>query len=255
MVQLLLIAVFVISTVVPALVNGYVKDDYAYGRVHRSIPFLALQRTAWPQLDDYAGFLKGFEEEATGHASENDYVSITTEANKVPDNFSLVFAHKLEEAVGPETAGGIYRQLVRYAMRKGFGYWGYEAVRDEILYLFSPASSALVYLKQRTDTSVPGALSMFLEKAPKLSKIYFLFSLTTGFLFTLMYIVKFVGERFIGKKETGMSLTFALLGIIVLISLYATFVCVRQYDYRNVLFMVIGWPAAAMALTERRKIL
>jgi|GEM_PF-2322904 len=254
-VQLLLIAIFVISTAVPALVNGYVNDDYAYGRVHRNISYLTLQRTAWPKLYEYAGFMPWLEETATGHESDKDYVSITMEADKLPENFAMVFAHELEEAVGPEAAKDIYRQLSQYATRKGFGYWGHEAVRDEILYLFSPASTALVYLKQRTDTSVQGALNLFLEKAPKLSKIYFLFSLTTGFLFTLMYIVKFIGERFIGKKETGMSLTFALLGIIVLISLYATFVCVRQYDYRNVLFMVIGWPAAAMALTERRKIL
>ena len=213
----------VLAFLIPALVNVGIRDDYAYGRVHRSTAFLALQRTAWPKMNEYAGFIGSFEEYGIGHKSGTDYVAVMREADKIPENLSMVFANKFEKTVGYEHAQTSYWQLAQYASGKGYSYWGKDTVRDEILYMFSPLSATVLYLKQKTDTSVPSGLDFLFRESPKAFKIYYLFSAVTMFLFTLMYVVKFLGERAIGKKEPGVMLGFALVGMILLLSLYATF--------------------------------
>ena len=95
-------------------------------------------------------------------------------------------------------------------------------------------------------------MKLLFNGSPVVFKAYFIFSSVAAFLITLMYIAQFIGERVFGKKAPGSTMAIWLFGIIVLLSLYATLVCVREYDYRNALFMVVGWPVAAMVLTERR---
>ena len=251
--ELLLTGLCVVAFVVPFLTNGAIRDDYAYGRVHRDFNLLAFQRVVWPNLSEYEELFEYLDEAYTGEKGGMDYRELLAEADRIPENLSMELAYKLEKRIGAGNANTIYRFFVNSALSRGFGYWGQAVVRDEVLYFFSPASSAVAFMKQKTDTSVPGGLSYVFEGSPMIFKIYFMFSSAVALLFTLMYIVKGIGERVIGKKEPGSALAFYLIGIIVLVSLYATFVCVREYDYRNVLFMIMGWPAAAMALTERRK--
>ena len=253
--DVLLALAVIVAFLVPALVNSGIRDDYAYGRVHRSRGFLALQRTAWPRMFEYAGYIPDFEGFAIGHESGTDYISIMRESDKVPENLAMEVGYKYEHVVGYDHAQDAYWQITGYVMDKGFGYWGHEAIRDVVLYIFSPASAPVAFLKQKTDTTVPCGLEFLFKEAPKASKIYFLFSATATFLFTLMYIVKSIGERVIGQKAPGVSLGFVFLGIIVLLALYAAVACVRGYDYRNVLLTVILWPAGAVALTERKKAL
>ena len=253
--EVLLAAVCIVAFMVPVLMNGSIRDDYAYGRVHRTAHYLAVQRVVWPHVFESASVLQRSAEETVGMKEDMGYQQLGKESDKIPENLAFELGYKYEQLVGADNAQVAYRNLVKDSLAKGFGFWGREVIRDELLYFFSPVTATVAFLKQTTDTSVPCGLDFLFDKAPKTSKIFFIFSSWVSFLITLMYIVKGIGERVIGKKEPDLALAFTLLGMIALFSLYATFVCVRLYDYRNVLFMIIGWPAAAMAFTERRKTL
>jgi cytochrome c biogenesis factor len=89
------------------------------------------------------------------------------------------------------------------------------------------------------------------KTAPEISKVYFVFSSMALAVLIALYVVAGV-VKVCRKEANKASATVSLLLIILLLSLYATLICVREFDYRNVLFMVVGWPAAVMALTERR---
>jgi len=251
--ELFLALACIIAFIVPVTVNGAIRDDYAYGRVQRSVQFLSMQRTAWPRMHEYAEALTVYEMKFLGEKSGTDYTILTREADKIPGNVSSGFAYTFEMNVGKKAATGVYSDLTKRAIAKGFGYWGSEAIRDEALYFFSPVAAEVIYLRRESDTSVPIALDSLFGRASKTSRLFFLFSLTASFVFSLLYAVKGICERKTERRTSGVPFAASLLGIIVLISLYATLVCVREYDYRNVLFLVIGWPAAAMALTERKR--
>lgn len=252
--EILLLAVCIIAFAAPVVTNNIIRDDYAYGRVHRTVSFLGLQRLAWPRMHDYPDSVKFIAnynlQEDTGEYT--DYFGFLKEADKVPENMAMHFAYDFEHMIGAEAARRGYEEMVGITFSKGPGYWAPALVRDEILYLFSPISSAAVLIRHTPDTSVFSGLKLLFNGSPSAFKVYYIFSSVAAFLLTLMYIAKFIGERVFGKKALGSSMAVWLFGIIVLLSLYATLVCVREYDYRNVLFMIVGWPAAAMALTERR---
>ena len=253
--ELLLTVLCLVACAVPVIVNGAIRDDYAYGRVHRSVDYLKMQRIAWPNLHDYVGIMEIYEEQALGERLDTNYKEILTEADKVPENLAMVFANRYENIAGIPAAKRAYEGLTGLTLVKGYGYWTGAVIRDEALYLFSPVAAGYVFLKQVPDTSVSLGLDGLFSESPALFKTYYLFSSAAGVLLVLLYLVRAVMERIAGEKSNGTALAITMVLIIVLVSLYATFVCVREYDYRNVLFMVMGWPAAVMALTERRKAL
>ena len=250
---ILLAVVCVAGFVIPVLTNDLIRDNYAYGRVHRSIPFLTAQRTVWPEMSIQIGTVIKCTYEAGIDPDNYDFDLMLRETDKIPEKMAMEFGYKYEHIVGVSEAQKAYRALTKAALNKGVRYWGKSVLRDGLLYFFTPVTPAVAYLKQRSDTSVPRGLDYLFNGSAARYKIYFVFSSCAGFLFTLMYVVKGLGERAIGKKEAGASLGFFLLGLVVLVSLYATLVCVREYDYRNVLFVIVAWPAAAIALTERKK--
>ena len=252
--EILLFVACIIAFAAPVVTNNIIQDDYAYGRVHRTASFLELQRLAWPRMHDYPDSVKfivnyNLQEDTSEYT---DYFGFLKEADKVPENMAMHFAYNFEHMIGAEAARNGYKEMVGITFSKGPRYWAPAILRDEILYLFSPISSAAVLIRHTPDTSVFSGLKLLFNGSPVVFKAYVIFSSVAAFLITLMYIAQFIGERVFGKKAPGSTMAIWLFGIIVLLSLYATLVCVREYDYRNALFMVVGWPAAAMVLTERR---
>lgn len=248
-VKVVLGVAMVLSFAIPVLVNGLIRDDRAYGRVHRSPEFLVMQRVVWPRVTEYKDYLNLWEESeigTTGNVSP-------AECDKIPENLSMDFAYKYEGLVGPESARSLYSTLIGRALKKGPGYWGYEAVRDELLYFLAPGTTAYVLLKSVPNTSVSSGLDYLFKESPAVFKTYYLFSAAVTAILTVLYLIQTFADVVSGRKLSGKLTALGLVAVILLISLYATFICVREYDYRNVLFMVVGWLTAVIALTERKK--
>lgn len=242
-----------VSFAVPAIVNGAIKDDMAYGRVRRSPEFLMMQRILWPKTMEYDSILSVWGGSDTEATKELRYHAMLADADQVPENLAMEFAYRYEKAVGVELAENHFYGLTKRALEKGPRYWAGEVIRDEALYLFAPASAAYMYLKRQTDTSLSSGLNFLFGESPKMSVAYFMFASAASVLLVILCIVKRIADKVLRKTVGRPAIVLSLLGIIVLASLYATFVCVREFDYRNVLFLIVAWPAAAMALTEHRE--
>ena len=249
--EVVLLVLVAISVIMPVFVNRAIGDDRAYGRVHRSAEYLVMQRLAWSRMTEYGELAQAWLEYYAG-GPDAEYNLWLADADKVPEDLSLEFANRFEEAVGVENARDYYKTVSQYAWGKGLGYWAHDWVRDELLYLAAPASAAYAYLAKITDTSVVNGLNFMFRESPTIFKIYFLFASAALVVLIVLYICKCFIKPDGGRRVIGLPVAVSILAIIVLLSLYASLICVREFDYRNVLFMVVGWPAAVMALTERR---
>lgn len=248
-VKAVLAVLIALSFAVPVLTNGLIRDDKAYGRVHRSTEFLIAQRVVWPRIYENKVLVDFWEENALGTTGSVSLI----DCDRSPEKLSMEFGYRYEELTSVEDVRALYKLMYSNAFKKGFGYWGIDVVRDELLYFLAPGSTAFVLLKQFTDTSVSSGLNYLFREAPKVSKIYYIFSSTVMLLLTVLYLIKGVVDIIGRKKLPGKTAAFGLMALVFLFSLYGTFICVREYDYRNVLFMVVGWLTAAIVLTERKK--
>ncbi|MBR6307987.1 MAG: hypothetical protein IKR39_05210 [Lachnospiraceae bacterium] len=252
--KLLLLALIIVSFIVPVFTNRAIRDDRAYGRVHRSPEFLMMQRVAWPHMTTYEDLVEFF----VGWNIDNpnaDYSVWLSLSETVPENLATEFCYKYEELIGIGNADDNYKTITEHALLKGFGNWGPDLIKDELLYLGAPATTVGTYIFRVPGTSVVNGLNYMFNGAEKLFPMYFVFSGMALIVLMLLYIVKFVVSRISRSGKGSISVTVSMIAIIFLISLYATFICLRLFDYRNVLFMVAGWPAAVMALSERKEAL
>ncbi len=248
--EVVLLALVLLAAVVPAVTNHFISDDKAYGRVGRTPAFLMMQRVVWPHMFDYSELADSWVAYYKGE-TDVDYGYTMIDTARIPENLAMSFAYGFENSIGTENAQSFYKTTVEYSLGKGFGFWARDVISDEILYVLAPASAAYAYVTRMTDTSVVNGLYYMFKTAPEISKVYFVFSSMALAVLIALYVVAGV-VKVCRKEANKASATVSLLLIILLLSLYATLICVREFDYRNVLFMVVGWPAAVMALTERR---
>ncbi len=248
--EIVLLALVLVATVVPAVTNHFISDDKAYGRVGRTPAFLMMQRVVWPHMFDYSELANSWEAYYKGE-TDIDYGYTMIDTARIPENLAMLFAYAFEESIGKENAQDFYETAVAYSLGKGFGFWARDVISDEVLYLLAPASASYAYVTRMTDTSVVNGLYYMFRVSPEISKVYFVFSSMALTVLIVLYIIACIIKAR-QKESKTVSTTVSLLLIILLLSLYATLICVREFDYRNVLFMVVGWPAAVMALTERR---
>ena len=248
--EIVLLTLVMVAAVVPAVTNHFISDVKAYGRVGRTPAFLMMQRVVWPHMFDYSELADSWEAYYKGETGANyGYTMIDT--SRIPENLAMSFAYAFENSIGSENAQGFYKTTVEYSLGKGFGFWARDIISDEVLYILAPASATYAYVTRMTDTSVVNGLYYMFKASPEISKVYFVFSsMALAVLIALYIIACIVKTR--SKETKKVTTAVSLLLIILLFSLYATLICVREFDYRNVLFMVVGWPAAVMALTERR---
>ena len=72
-------AACIVAFLAPVIVNGAIRDDYAYGRVHRNVSFLCMQRVTWPRLFQFGEYYQ--------------------DSDKVPENLAIKFAYELERGL------------------------------------------------------------------------------------------------------------------------------------------------------------
>lgn len=221
-----LLAVIIFSVMVSFGVNDLVTVSGSYGRVHKSVQFLAMQRLVWPDVQGDYLELKQY------HGIDLELESV--EASRTAEKLNTKFAHKLEEGLGKEAADGYFDYMSWKALQHGVRAVLIPIVRDELGYFFAPVNCFC--LETMGDSSPAYAKNRFLLTR----EWYGLFSLWVTFSILISSVFGIAGI-FRSLKWCKKNL-FVFLWITFCCSMYAALFCVRGFDYRNVLVLMAGWP-------------
>ncbi len=216
-------------------VNSNISVVYAYGNAEKSLSILLLQRTTQGHLNESSDIaLVNYEVDTYGDMLE---------ADRIPENLFCAFGYNFENAVGAEGAKGLYRYLSKVSLSKGFGYYGRDIIKDFFLYLFTPFSVAYVCLKNVSGTLIFNPLYSFSQGMNvNFARIYILFHMIMPALTVILALVCLFKRIFIEKKRPAyLGLNIYICYLMIINTLYATFICLRGYDYRNALLILAAF--------------
>ncbi len=223
---LALLAVTVFSITVSLGVNDIVSVPGSYGRAHKSVQFLLMQRLNWPDiqneyidLEQYYGL---------------DFSSEGIDASRTAEKLSTVWGYNIVKSMGEEAADDYYAYMSERALKHGFRAVAAPIIKDEIGYFFAPVNC--LFLETIGDSSPAFVKNRFLlvREDYGLFSLWVIFSLLISSAFGITGVFRALKWC---KKELAVFLWIAFC-----VSIYATLICVRGFDYRNVLFIMAGWP-------------
>ena len=233
-------ALFFILSIIAAFlicceVNSNISVVYAYGNAEKSLSILLLQRTT------------------LGHICENsqivydcygeDFYGDMLGADKIPEYLFCSFGYKFEQLAGAEKAQAMYEFIANRSISKGPGYYGRDIIKDFFLYLFTPFSVAFVCLKNVSGTLIFNPLYSFGQGMNlNFVKIYMLFHMVMSALLVILTLVCLIKRIFAARKRPAyLGLNIYICYLMIINTLYATFICLRGYDYRNALFILAAF--------------
>lgn len=230
----LFLAAIAFSFLVSLGINNAVTVSGSYGRGHKSVQFLMMQRLNWPDIQsDYIAL-----EQYHGL----DFRTEGLNASRTAEKLSTEWAFELEKSLGEEVADDYYTYMYESALSHGPKSVLLPIIKDEAEYFFAPLGC--LFLTVTGDAAPALAKEIFLleKEGYNLFSLWVAFSLVISSVFGIVGVIKQFKEC---KKNL-----FAFLWIAFFCSLYATLVCVRGFDYRNVLAVMVGWPL--LILSEKK---
>lgn len=222
--------VFLVATVFSLLVSLGINDAVtvsgSYGRGHRSVQFLMMQRLNWPDIQgDYVSLklYQGVDLSAEG-----------IEASRTAEKLSTVWAFEMDKKLGEEGADDYYTYMYESALNHGPRAVIMPIIKDEAEYFFAPAGCLFLTVSGEASPALAKEIYLFERGGYGLFSLWITFSLVVSSVFGIIGVIK----QF---KECKKNLV-AFLWIALCCSLYATMICVRGFDYRNILVIMAGWP-------------
>lgn len=224
-----LLLVFFVST----RVNDKISKPYAYGGVEHTVSFLKMKRLAQKDSSKLAEWMQVYFDE--------DFTESTQQADMIPEYYEFAFAYKLEKVIGNESANEFYDYMSEVSLSRGYGFWVKPIVKDFAYYFLSPLSVGYVYYTEQTDTLLFTPMSIFVAYFPRLSGFYFAFGIISLILVSVFAVFRLI------KCISWIKYLY----VSFILSIYATLICTRGYDYRNVLFVIVSGALASLSLYER----
>ncbi len=232
-------ALFFILSVVAAFVityevNGLISVPYLYGNAEKSLSLMALQRLSVGHLNEVADVILVY--------YGGDWYGDMLSADKVPENLFKVFAYNFEQTFGLDSAKSLYEYLAKLSLAKGPGFYAWDIIKDFLLYLFTPFSVAYLCLRNVSGTLIFNPLYSFCEGMNlNFAKIYILFHLIMLALMVILTFICLIRRTNVKKRLPYMGLNIYIFWLMLINTLYATFICLRGYDYRNALFVMAAF--------------
>lgn len=207
-------------------INGLVSTPGAYGRAEKTIEFLKMQRLSWPNIQREYLSLEEY------HNLE--FKAQGVESSKVAEKLSTVFGYELERKLGKELTEAYFGYMTQKAVSHGPRAYLTPIVKDEIGYLFAPANCLYTLTFKSPEPIFAKENYLFERNGYYVFSFYYFFSLISAVVLGLAGIFKSLAKN---RKNLAV-----FLWIAIWCSLYATLVCTRGFDYRNVCVIMAGWP-------------
>lgn len=206
------------------LVNSLVCVPHAYGRSVGSFSYYRMQRVVWPYVLEFNNVLK-----------EYYGTDMKTEMHAAEKNAEMLdfFAGKLEMQLGTEAAYEFYDRISEVYYKHGIGYLTKPIVKDMGQAFFAPFAVPIKFCGNSSDPTFARVTYMLVGKSNLFFKMYIYFFAISTLILAGMAVL-----RAVVKKDSAICLFFLAA---VCCSLYSTFLCTRDFDYRNVVFCLCGW--------------
>lgn len=222
----ILLAVTIFSFAVSFGINSMVTDSGAYGRAEKSVEFLLVQRLNWPNIQGEVFSLHFYQ--------KLDFGEESVDASRTAEKFSTIWAYNLEKRLGKENADAYYTYMYKSALQHGVKAVLAPIIKDELGYFFAPMNCLYIETVGEPAPSFAKAKFVFEKEEYGLFSLWFTFSLLISSVFGIVGVFKSLKWC---KKNL-----LAFLFIALCCSLYATLICIRGFDYRNVSVIMAGWP-------------
>ncbi len=217
-------AVAVTSLVLFFAVNSFICTPYAYGRSAGSVSYYKMQRVVWPYVLEFNNVLKQY--------YDIDMQSELHEAEKNAEMLSY-FAGKLEMKLGAGAADEFYDRMSDVYYKHGIGYLLKPIVKDMGMAFFAPFTVPGRITGNASDPTFARVTYMLIGKCNFFFTMYIYFFAVSTAILSILAICRAITE-----KNLAVSMFVVL---IFFVSLYSTFICTRDFDYRNVSFCLCGW--------------